>query len=105
MTERANSYDYEGLLTCGRGELFGEGNAQLPAPPMLMFDRITHISDEGGAHGIGKGVRIIEVARSDDKQQSVRPAACLLMGTAKIAKLGQMRCGGKPCRARANRLG
>jgi len=53
MTTRANSFDYEALLTCGRGELFGEGNAQLPAPPMLMFDRITSISDEGGEHGKG----------------------------------------------------
>lgn len=61
MTERANSYDYEGLLTCGRGELFGPGNAQLPAPPMLMFDRITHISDEGGAHGNGQVVAELDV--------------------------------------------
>ncbi len=38
---------------CGRGELFGHGNAQLPLPPMLMFDRIVGISDNGGAHGKG----------------------------------------------------
>ena len=44
MDERASSFDYEALLACGRGELFGEGNAQLPLPPMLMFDRITKIS-------------------------------------------------------------
>ncbi len=37
----------------GRGELFGPGNAQLPAPPMLMFDRITTITADGGAHGKG----------------------------------------------------
>lgn len=49
-----NEFDYESLLSCGRGELFGEGNAQLPAPPMLMMDRITHISAEGGAHGHGE---------------------------------------------------
>ncbi|WP_346912049.1 3-hydroxyacyl-[acyl-carrier-protein] dehydratase FabA [uncultured Roseibium sp.] len=48
MTERRSSYDYEDLLTCGRGELFGPGNAQLPLPPMLMFDRITEISETGG---------------------------------------------------------
>ncbi|WP_346892963.1 3-hydroxyacyl-[acyl-carrier-protein] dehydratase FabA [uncultured Roseibium sp.] len=48
MTERRSSYDYEDLLTCGRGELFGQGNAQLPLPPMLMFDRITEISETGG---------------------------------------------------------
>ena len=48
-----SSYEYEELLACGRGELFGEGNAQLPLPPMLMFDRITSISEEGGEHGKG----------------------------------------------------
>jgi len=49
-----NRYELEDLLACGRGELFGPGNAQLPAPPMLMFDRITRITDEGGAHGKGQ---------------------------------------------------
>ncbi len=43
-----SSYGYEELLSCARGELFGPGNAQLPAPPMLMFDRITDISETGG---------------------------------------------------------
>lgn len=46
-------YDLEELLACGRGEMFGPGNAQLPVPPMLMFDRITKISDDGGLHGKG----------------------------------------------------
>ena len=41
MNERRSSFAYEELLACGRGELFGAGNAQLPLPPMLMFDRIT----------------------------------------------------------------
>ena len=41
------------MLACGRGELFGAGNAQLPLPPMLMFDRITEISEQGGEHGKG----------------------------------------------------
>ena len=54
MAERRASYDYENLLACGRGELFGPGNAQLPLPPMLMFDRIVHIDDTGGAHGKGQ---------------------------------------------------
>ncbi|MBN9434081.1 MAG: 3-hydroxyacyl-[acyl-carrier-protein] dehydratase FabA [Bosea sp.] len=53
MQDRPSSYDYEQLLACGRGELFGEGNAQLPLPPMLMFDRITSISEEGGEFGKG----------------------------------------------------
>ena len=50
---RANSYDREQLLACSRGELFGPGNARLPAPTMLMFDRITHIGTEGGKYGKG----------------------------------------------------
>ena len=53
MTERQTRFEYEDLLVCGRGELFGPGNAQLPLPPMLMFDRISEISEEGGEHGKG----------------------------------------------------
>lgn len=54
MDDRKSSFDYEDLLACGRGELFGPGNAQLPLPPMLMFDRITHVSEDGGEHGKGQ---------------------------------------------------
>jgi 3-hydroxyacyl-[acyl-carrier protein] dehydratase/trans-2-decenoyl-[acyl-carrier protein] isomerase len=61
MVERASSFDYEALLACGRGELFGEGNAQLPLPPMLMFDRITKISESGGEHGKGQAVAELDV--------------------------------------------
>jgi 3-hydroxyacyl-[acyl-carrier protein] dehydratase/trans-2-decenoyl-[acyl-carrier protein] isomerase len=50
---RQSSFTYEEILACGRGELFGMGNAQLPLPPMLMFDRIIEIAEEGGAHGKG----------------------------------------------------
>ena len=39
--KKVELFDYQDLLACGRGELFGPGNAQLPAPPMLMMDRIT----------------------------------------------------------------
>ena len=53
MAEQKSSYGFEELLTCARGEMFGPGNAQLPAPPMLMVDRITHISEEGGEYGKG----------------------------------------------------
>jgi 3-hydroxyacyl-[acyl-carrier protein] dehydratase / trans-2-decenoyl-[acyl-carrier protein] isomerase len=53
MSERRSSFEYEDLLACGRGELFGAGNAQLPLPPMLMFDRVSHIAETGGAHGKG----------------------------------------------------
>jgi 3-hydroxyacyl-[acyl-carrier protein] dehydratase/trans-2-decenoyl-[acyl-carrier protein] isomerase len=50
---KPSSLDREQLLSCARGEMFGPGNARLPAPPMLMFDRITHISEEGGSYGKG----------------------------------------------------
>jgi len=53
MIERKSQFLYDDLLACGRGELFGPGNAQLPLPPMLMFDRITHVSETGGEHGKG----------------------------------------------------
>jgi 3-hydroxyacyl-[acyl-carrier protein] dehydratase/trans-2-decenoyl-[acyl-carrier protein] isomerase len=49
MLGRKSSFDLQGLLSCARGELFGEGNAKLPLPPMLMFDRILHISEKGGS--------------------------------------------------------
>ena len=43
-----NSFTYEELIACGKGDLFGEGNAKLPLPPMLMFDRITKIDNNSG---------------------------------------------------------
>ncbi len=61
MTERKSSFSYEDILACGRGELFGPGNAQLPLPPMLMFERISHISDTGGAHGKGQVVADMKI--------------------------------------------
>ena len=51
---RQISYTYDELIACANGDLFGPGNARLPAPPMLMFDRITHISETGGAHDKGE---------------------------------------------------
>ena len=62
MAERRSSFEYEDLLSCGRGELFGAGNAQLPLPPMLMFDRIARISETGGAHDKGQVVAELKVA-------------------------------------------
>ena len=47
--EKKSSYNYEELINCGNGKLFGPGNAKLPLPPMLMFDRITEISEDKGA--------------------------------------------------------
>lgn len=52
--EKQSSFGYEDLLECGHGRMFGPGNARLPLPPMLMFDRITHISEEGGEFGKGE---------------------------------------------------
>lgn len=48
------SYTKEELISCGRGEMFGKGNAQLPLPPMLMFDRIVLITDKGGKYNHGQ---------------------------------------------------
>ena len=61
MSGRKGRYDYEELLACGRGELFGPGNAQLPLPPMLMFDRITSISEQGGQHDKGAVIAELDV--------------------------------------------
>lgn len=49
-----NAYTKEELIACGNGELFGPGNAQLPTDNMLMLDRITHISSEGGQYDRGE---------------------------------------------------
>jgi 3-hydroxyacyl-[acyl-carrier protein] dehydratase/trans-2-decenoyl-[acyl-carrier protein] isomerase len=61
MAERPATYDYEDLLACARGELFGPGNPQLPLPPMLMFDRISHITEAGGEHGHGQVVAELDI--------------------------------------------
>ena len=51
--EKKSAYSYEEIITCGKGEMFGAGNAQLPLPPMLMFDRITDVSETGGKYDKG----------------------------------------------------
>jgi len=61
LAERANSYDFEGLMSCARGELFGPGNAQLPVGNMLMMDRITHISATGGEHSKGEIIAELDI--------------------------------------------
>lgn len=61
MAHYPTRFDKEGLLACARGELFGPGNAQLPEPPMLMMDRITDISGDGGAHGKGHVVAELDI--------------------------------------------
>ncbi|MAZ65933.1 MAG: 3-hydroxyacyl-[acyl-carrier-protein] dehydratase FabA [Kangiellaceae bacterium] len=61
--KKKNSFSKEELLECGNGEIFGPGNPQLPQPPMLMMDRITLISDEGGAHGQGQIKAELDISR------------------------------------------
>ena len=56
-----NSYTFDELLACGRGEMFGPGNAQLPLPPMLMFDRIVSITSDGGKYGNGQIIAELDV--------------------------------------------
>ncbi len=58
---KKNSYSREEILKCGHSELFGPGNAQLPLPPMLMFDRITRINKEGGTYGKGEIVAELDI--------------------------------------------
>ena len=64
MTDRQNSFTYEELLKSGTGELFGEGRARLPSPPMLMMDRIVEINDDGGE--FGKGLMVAELDINPD---------------------------------------
>ena len=61
---RKNSFTKEDLLDSGLGKLFGSGNGKLPTPPMLMMDRITHISDEGGKYGKGKIKAELDIDKS-----------------------------------------
>jgi len=56
-----SSYNREEILGCSRGELFGEGNAKLPAPNMLMIDRIVEINNDGGKHGLGQIIAEIDI--------------------------------------------
>lgn len=56
-----SQYSFDELIECGKGKLFGEGNAKLPLPPMLMFDRITHVSADGGAYDKGEIVAELDV--------------------------------------------
>ena len=60
---KKSSYTYDDLISCANGDLFGPGNAKLPAPPMLMFDRITEISENKGE--FGKGFIVAELDIKD----------------------------------------
>lgn len=59
--QQKNSYTYDDLISCAKGTLFGPGNAKLPLPPMLMFDRITHVSDTDGAFEKGSLIAELDV--------------------------------------------
>ncbi|MGH1487524.1 MAG: 3-hydroxyacyl-[acyl-carrier-protein] dehydratase FabA [Cellvibrionaceae bacterium] len=59
--EPKSSYSKEELLSCGKGDLFGPGNAQLPMPNMLMLDRIAHISTTGGEYGKGEIIAELDI--------------------------------------------
>ncbi len=58
---RQNSFTYDDLIRCANGDMFGPGNAQLPSPPMLMFDLITTITETGGAHDKGEIIAELDV--------------------------------------------
>lgn len=59
---RNSAYSKDDLVACGKGDLFGPGNAQLPTDQMLMVDRITHISSENGGYGKGEIVAELDIA-------------------------------------------
>ena len=61
---KKNSYSYDELINCGEGKLFGPGNAKLPLPPMLMFDRITEINDDQGAFKKGSLKAELEIKKT-----------------------------------------
>ena len=58
---KKNSFSYEQLIDCANGDLFGKGNAQLPSPPMLMFDRITNINETDGVFQKGEVVAELDI--------------------------------------------
>ena len=61
MTDQQNSFTKEELLSCSTGELFGPGNSQLPAPNMLMMDRIVEVYETGGVYGKGYIVAELDI--------------------------------------------
>jgi len=60
--KQQSSFSHEELLQCGRGEMFGPGNAQLPLPNMLMIDRIVEINEDGGAYGKGEIIAELDIS-------------------------------------------
>ena len=62
--DKKSSFTNEELLECGHGKMFGIGNARLPLPPMLMFDRITKITDQGGSFDKGEIIAEFDISPS-----------------------------------------
>ncbi len=58
---RPSSFTFEELIACGKGAMFGPGNAQLPTPNMLMLDRITTINEDGGKYKKGKIIAELDI--------------------------------------------
>ena len=56
-----NNYSYKDLIECAKGKLFGEGNAKLPHPPMLMMDRIVKITKDGGMYNKGEIIAELDI--------------------------------------------
>ena len=56
-----SSFEKDELVKCGHGEMFGEGNAQLPVGNMLMIDRITNITVDGGEFGKGEIIAELDI--------------------------------------------
>ena len=56
-----NNFSYKQLIDCAKGLLFGEGNAKLPHPPMLMFDRISNINETGGQYNKGEVIAELDI--------------------------------------------
>ena len=89
----AESFSYEQLIASGEGKLFNPDSGRLPLPPMLMFDRITHISEDGGAHGLGRieaeleGFARLYPAHADREEAEVYGAAQRLTN-AELDRLG-----------------
>ena len=71
--KKKSSYNFEELIECGNGKLFGPGNAKLPLPPMLMFDRISEISENKGSFKKGTTVGLANgILLADGKKYTVQ---------------------------------
>ncbi|MHA6287807.1 bifunctional 3-hydroxydecanoyl-ACP dehydratase/trans-2-decenoyl-ACP isomerase [Maricaulis sp. CAU 1757] len=63
MSERKSSFSYNDLIESSEGRMFGPENGQLPAPPMLMMDRIIEINDDGGEYGKGQIIAELDIKK------------------------------------------